>query len=100
MGSATVSSKNTKKKVTTEITTTKGYDKDKPFQAYLKITYSINSNSLNAPKKAFYLRFTQKYLKGESFNEKGFPLYWVNNNTKKTTFADKDDKSFNIVDHL
>ena len=100
MGSATVQSKNTKKKVTTKITTTKGYDKDKPFQGYLKITYSIGSNSLDAKKHSFYLRFTQKYLKGESFNEKGFPLYWVNNNTKKTTFVDKNDKSFNIVDHL
>ena len=100
MGSTSVKSSNSKSKVTKEITTTKNYDKDKPFQGYLKITYSINSNSLKAPKHTFYLRFTQKIIKGESFNEKGFPLYWVNNNTKKTTFIDKNSKSLNIVEWL
>ena len=100
IGSATVSSKSTSKKQTTEITTTKNYDKDKPFQGYLKITYSVNSNSLTAPKKSFYLRFTQRYTKGSAYNDKGFPLYWVNNNTKKTTFLKSDGKALNIIDWL
>ena len=100
IGSATVTTKKTTKKETTKITTTKNYDKDKPFQGYLKITYSINSNSLKAPKKTLYIKFTQKYLKGEAINEKGFPLYWINNHTKKTTLVDKDNKSLNIVEWL
>lgn len=100
MGSTTVTTKNTKSKSTTEITTTKNYDASKPFQGYLKFTYSINSNSFDAPKHKFYLRFTQRYTKGESYNDKGFPLYWVNNNTKKVTFLDKNDNSLNIVEWL
>ena len=100
IGSATVTTKKTTKKETSKITTTKNYDKDKPFQGYLKITYSINSNSLKAPKHSLYIKFTQKYLKGESINEKGFPLYWVNNHTKKTTLVDKENKSLNIVQWL
>ena len=100
IGSATVTTKKTTKKETTKITTTKNYDKDKPFQGYLKITYSINSNSLKAPKKTLYIKFTQKYLKDEAINEKGFPLYWINNHTKKTTLVDKDNKSLNIVEWL
>ena len=66
----------------------------------MKITYSINSNSLKAPKKTLYIKFTQKYLKDEAINEKGFPLYWINNHTKKTTLVDKDNKSLNIVEWL
>lgn len=96
IGKVTVNSKTTTSKTTVEVTTTKNYDKDKPFQGYLKITYS-NTDSLKAPKKTLYLRFTQRYTKGDAINEQGFPLYWVNNNTKKSTFVDKDGKSLNIV---
>ena len=100
IGTTTVKSKKTTKKETTKITTTKNYNKDKPFQGYLKITYSINSNSLKAPKHSLYIKFTQNYYKGESINEKGFPLYWINNDIKKTTLVNKDNKSINLVEWL
>ena len=99
IGTATVKSKVTTKKTTTKITTTKNYDKDKPFQGYLKITYSLNE-SLKAPKHTLYIRFTQRYTKGESINDKGFPLYWVNNNTKKTTLLGSDGKALNLTKWL
>ena len=99
IGTIKASSKKTTKKQTTKVTTTKNYDKDKPFQGYLKIVYSHDS-SLDAPKKSFYMRFTQRYTKGDSVNEKGFPLYWVNNNTKKATFVGSDGKPLNIVEWL
>ena len=99
IGQVTVGSKKTTKTETTKITTTKGYDSSKPFNGYLKITYS-NSNSLSAPKKTLYLRFTQRYTKGDSINQEGFPLYWVNNHTKKSTFLDKNGKSLNLVEWI
>lgn len=99
IGHISVQSKKTTSKQTTEVTTTKGYDKDKPFQGYLKLTYS-NTNKLSAPKKTLYLKFTQGYTKGRALNEKGFPLYWVNNNSKKATFVDKNNKPFDIINYI
>ena len=99
IGKVNVKSTKTTSKQTTKITTTKNYDKDKPFQGYLKITYS-NNPSLDAPKKTLYLKFTQSHTSNESINEKGFPLAWVNNNTKRTTFRGHDDKPLNIVDWI
>jgi len=99
IGSVTAGSKTTTSKQTSQVTTTKNYDKDKPFQGYLKITYS-NSNSLSAPKKALNLRFTQRITTGDSINQDGFPLYWINNHTKKATFTDKDGKSLNLINWI
>ena len=99
IGSVVAGSKKTSKSQTTQITTTKNYDKDKPFQGYLKITYS-NTNSLSAPKKVLNLRFTQRITQGESINQDGFPLYWVNNLTKKATFCGEDGKSLNLINWI
>lgn len=99
IGKVNVKSTKTTSKQTTKITTTRNYDKDKPFQGYLKITYS-NNPSLDAPKKTLYLKFTLPYTKGESINDKGFSLYWINNNTKRATFKDSNGKPLNIVDWI
>ena len=76
-------SSSTTKSQTTNITHTKGYDKDKPFQGYLKITYSLEQ-SFKAKKYNVYVKVTQtpptKYVSTQGFN-----FYWVNDSIKKTT---------------
>lgn len=99
IGKAKTSSTSTTHSETTELTTIKNYNKDAPFQGFLKITYS-NRKELSAPKKTLYLRFTQRYTKGDAINEDGFPLYWVNNNTKRATFLDVNGKPLNLVDWI
>ena len=82
MGNIKASTSTTKSQ-TTNVTHTKGYDKDKPFQAYLKITYSLEQ-SFNAKKYNVYVKMTQtpptKYVSTSGFN-----FYWVNDTIKKTT---------------
>ena len=84
---------------TTEITTTKNYDKDKPFQGYLKITYS-NTDSFTAKKKNIYIKFTHNSLEKNSLNTAYFPTYWINNTVKQTTLQDNKGNSLNIVDYI
>ena len=83
IGNIKTTGKTTSKKQTTTITTTKGYDISKPFQGYLKITYS-HSPSFNAKKYKLYIKFTYDITVKNSIN-KGFKFYWVNNTTKKST---------------
>ena len=96
---ASVKAKNTTSKTeTTTITTTKGYDKDKPFQGYLKIVYS-NTNSFNGKKKNLYIKFSHTANEKNSLNIANFPLYWINNSTRKSTLQ-VDGSSFNIVNYI
>lgn len=99
IGKVKVKSKTTTSKQTTKVTTTKGYDTSKPFQGYLKLTYS-NAQSFDAKKKSLFIKFTQSTTNGETINVKGFPVYWINNNSKKSTLVDKDDKAINIIDYI
>lgn len=70
----------TSKSQTTETTITEGFDKDKPFQCYIDIIYSLE-NSLNAQKYHAYIDFTQKALSDYSMS--GLSPVWVNNQSKK-----------------
>ena len=86
-------STSTTKTQTTKVTHTKGYDKDKPFQGYLKITYSL-SQSFSAKKYIVYVKMTQtppsKYVTTVGFN-----FYWVNDTVKKTTLRiGSDSKNY------
>lgn len=96
IGKVTVKSKTTTKKETITVTTTKGYDKDKPFQGYLKLTYSYDK-SFTAPKKTLYVKFTVPYTESKAINNKGFPLYWINNTSKKATLLGSDEKPINLI---
>ena len=94
------SSGSTTKSQTTEITTTKNYDKDKPFQAYLRITYSLEP-SFKAKKYNLNIKFTYNANVKNSINTvASFPLYWVNNTVKKSTLQDKDGKAFDLVSYI
>ena len=86
----------TSKSQTTTVTTTKGYDKDKPFQAYLKITYSLKQD-FKATKYAVYVKFTQTATAKKSINT-GLPLYWVNNTVKQTTLKLSNNRT--LIDFL
>ena len=93
-------SKNTSKNQTVETTITNGYDKDKPFQAYLDICYSTK-NSLNAKKYHIYVDFTQKAKSDYSMS--GLNPVWVNNQAKKLTltgFLDKVKEYRNSNDNI
>lgn len=106
IGTVKVSTSNTKSQ-TTEVTTTKNYDKDKPFQGYLKITYSSiddtveerNKVSFDMPKQNLYIKFTYNANEKNALNDINFPTYWINNTVKKTTL-ERDGKSFSIVDYI
>ena len=93
MGNIKTTSTSTSKKQTTTITNTKGYDNTKPFQGYLKITYSLTP-SFKAKKYALYVKFTQNISSQKASINSGLPLYWINNTVKKTSL------STNIVDFL
>ena len=82
-----VSSKTSTK--TTNVTHTKGYDKDKPFQGYLKIVYSL-SQSFKAKKYAVYVKFTQT-PSSNFVSTGGMNLYWVNDTIKQATLRIGDD---------
>lgn len=82
-------STSTSKKQTTTITNTNGYDKSKPFQGYIRLTYSLEQK-FDAKKYAVNIKFTQTAPSTTSINNYELPLYWVNNTIKKTTL--KKDK--------
>lgn len=69
----TISSTST---TTTKVTTTVGYAKDNPFQAYIELTYSTEK-SWKAKKKKININFTQKA--GTNNDISGLPSYWINN---------------------
>ena len=83
--SQAVVSGSTNRTQTSETTITKGYDKDKPFQAYLDICYSIE-NSFKAQKFHVYVDFTQKARSDYSLS--GLKPVWVNNSSKEITLTD------------
>ena len=80
----------------TTVTTTKGYDKSKPFQAYIKLTYSLEQN-FTSKKYSVNIKFTQTAPSSSSINNFSLPLYWVNNTIKKATLK-KDDLT--LIDYL
>lgn len=81
---ATTSGKTTKTE-TTEVTVTKGYDKNAPFQAYLDIVVGFGSDRTEAKshKKHVYVDFTQKAKSANTIS--GLKPVWVNNASKKLT---------------
>lgn len=85
IGSVKTGSKTTSKSQTTKITTTKNYDKDKPFQGYLKLTVS-KSPSFDSKKQTLWMKFTHD-LESSKWNgiNDSFNVFWVNNTTKKIT---------------
>ena len=92
---ATTSTSKTQK---TTVTTTTGYDKSKPFQAYIRLTYSLKQ-SFKAKKYSVNIKFTQTAPSSNSINEgTPFPLYWVNNTIKNTTLKLKSGA--NLVEYL
>jgi len=99
IGSVKVKSKTTTKKETTQLTVTKGYNKDKPFQGYLKLIYS-RTQSFNAKKYTLYIKFTLSTSNGTGMMNKGFPLYWINNATRKSTLLNDEGKPWNISDYI
>ena len=84
---------------TSTITHTKGYDKDKPFQGYIRITYSVNSQSFKAKKHNLDVKFTQTPTTQRSLS--GIKLYWVNNTIKKATLRLENNRTlkdyFNMI---
>ena len=84
------SKKNTTKTQTTNVTHTKGYDKDKPFQGYLRITYSLEQ-SFKAKKYTLDVKFTRNSSSSKALN--GVKTYWVNNTIKKTTLRLENNKT-------
>lgn len=76
---------------TSNITHTKGYDKDKPFQGYLRITYSVNSKSFKAKKNNLDVKFTQTPTTQRSLS--GMSVYWVNNTIKKATLRLENNRT-------
>ena len=80
-----VVSGSTTKTETKEVTVTKGYDKENPFQCYIKITYSLQSG-VNAKKYNVFVNFTQKATGAYAMS--GLEPVWVNNSVKKITLTD------------
>lgn len=74
----------TSKTETTEMTTTKGYDKDKPIQGYFDICYSL-SPSIKSKKYHAYVNFTQ--IANSDYAMSGLKPVWVNNTSKKITLS-------------
>lgn len=77
-----VTSGSTTKTQTVETTVTKGYDKDKPFQAYIDICYST-SPTAKSKKYHIYVDFTQKA--SSAYSMSGLNPVWVNNSSKQIT---------------
>ena len=86
----------TSKSQTTTVTSTKGFDKDKPFQAYLLLTYSL-SQDFKAKSYNVGIKFTLDAPLQNSINN-GLPVYWINNKIKKTTL--RLDNNKNLIDYL
>lgn len=85
-------STSTTKNQTTTVTNTKGYSTKNPFQAYIKITYSIEQ-SFKAKKYELCVKFTQNANSKLSLNT-GMNMYWINDKIKKATLQ------HDIVDFL
>lgn len=71
---------------TTTVTITRGYDRDKPPQFYIELTYSTNP-SWTAEKKKINLTFTQKAGSDDDWN--GLTNYWINNAMRQTSVSMK-----------
>lgn len=85
---ANVKSKSSNKSTqTSNVTTTKGYDKDKPINGYIQLKYSTSKDK-TAKIKSVYLNFTQKA--GTASDISGLSTVWVNNSTRKTSVDLKD----------
>lgn len=75
------------------ITITRGYDKDKPSQFYVELTYA-NQQKWSAKQKKVYLNFTQKANTDNDI--RGLSNYWINNALRQTSvdlknwFADNE----------
>ena len=82
-------STSTTKTQKSKVTHTRGYDKDKPFQGYIKLTYSLEQ-SFTAKKYAVYIKFTQT-PSSDYVTTEGFNLYWVNDTINQTTLHIGDD---------
>lgn len=95
IGNVKVSTSNSQSQTTT-VTNTKGYDKDKPFQGYLKLTYSLEQ-SFKAKKYSVDIKFTYNATQPNSINT-GLKFYWVNNTIKKATLKLADNKT--LIDYL
>ena len=96
MGSVKASTSNTKSQTTTT-TTTKGYDTSKPFQAYMRLTYSLEQ-SFKAKTYNVNIKFTQTAPTDNSINNgTPFPVYWINNTIKQTTL---NPSSGNLIEYL
>lgn len=80
---------------TTTITHTRGFDTSKPFQGYLRITYSLKQ-SFKAKKYNLYVKFT--YTPTNYNSLMGIKTYWVNNTVKKATLRLENDKT--VIDYL
>lgn len=87
----------TSKSQTTTVTNTKGFDKDKPFNAYLLLTYSIDEQKFKAKKYNLGIKFTLNAPLSNSLNS-GLALYWINNTVKQATLKLSGNKS--LVDYL
>jgi len=72
---------------TTEVTVTKGYDKENPFQAYLDIGFSFGSSG---KKRHVYVDFTQQSTSNYSIT--GLKPVWVNNASQEITLKGILDK--------
>lgn len=79
-----VVSGSTNRMQTTETTITKGYDREKPFQCYIDICYSLE-NSFKSKKYHIYLDFTQKAR--SDYSQSGLVPVWVNNSSKEITLV-------------
>ena len=80
---ANAKAKTSSSSTTTQTTTTsEGYDKDKPIQGYIELTYSYEK-SLTAKTYVLNLDFTQKA--GTTRDLSGLTNIWVNNATRKTS---------------
>ena len=73
----------TSKTQKTTVTHTTGYSTKTPFQAYLKITYSLEPK-FSAKKYKVYVKFTQEVADPVSLNT-GLNVYWINNKIKMAT---------------
>ena len=71
----------------TSVTTTVGYDKDKPFNAFIELVYSTDQR-WSAKKKKIYINWTQKAGTNSDIN--GLPAYWVNNSQRQVSIDMKD----------
>lgn len=75
-------SSNSESTTTTTVTVINGYDKAKPPQFYIELTYS-NEQSWTAKQKKVYLNFTQK---GGTENDiSGMTNYWINNALRQSS---------------